>query len=114
MRLILDLVVNHTSDQHEWFRRAVAEDGGLDHVDWIRQRSETRLHRITSPTLMTVGASSKLNAEWAFLSKLRETGRQAASEFLEAHSADLGQRSTADLGILLEVENPNARKSDAE
>ena len=25
MRLILDLVVNHTSDQHEWFRRAVAD-----------------------------------------------------------------------------------------
>ena len=28
MRLILDLVVNHTSDQHEWFRRAVADPDG--------------------------------------------------------------------------------------
>ncbi|MFT3889582.1 MAG: alpha-glucosidase [Arachnia sp.] len=28
MRLILDLVVNHTSDQHEWFRRAVADPEG--------------------------------------------------------------------------------------
>ncbi|MFB0920720.1 MAG: alpha-glucosidase, partial [Oscillospiraceae bacterium] len=25
MRLIMDLVVNHTSDEHEWFRKAVAE-----------------------------------------------------------------------------------------
>ncbi len=28
MRLILDLVVNHTSDQHEWFRKAVADPAG--------------------------------------------------------------------------------------
>ncbi len=28
MRIILDLVVNHTSDQHEWFRRAVADPDG--------------------------------------------------------------------------------------
>lgn len=27
MRLIMDLVVNHTSDEHEWFRRAVNEPG---------------------------------------------------------------------------------------
>lgn len=28
MRLILDLVVNHTSDQHEWFQRAVEDPAG--------------------------------------------------------------------------------------
>ena len=27
MRLIMDLVINHTSDEHEWFRKAVAEPG---------------------------------------------------------------------------------------
>ena len=27
MRLIMDLVINHTSDEHEWFRRAVSEPG---------------------------------------------------------------------------------------
>ena len=28
MRIILDLVVNHTSDQHEWFRQAIADPDG--------------------------------------------------------------------------------------
>ena len=28
MRIILDLVVNHSSDQHEWFRRAVSDPDG--------------------------------------------------------------------------------------
>lgn len=28
MRIILDLVVNHTSDEHEWFRRAVEDPDG--------------------------------------------------------------------------------------
>ncbi len=27
MRLIMDLVVNHTSDEHEWFRKALADPG---------------------------------------------------------------------------------------
>jgi NTE family protein len=51
--------------------------------------------------LTKVGASSKLNAEWDFVSMLREEGRRAASEFIDGHGADLGQRSTADLDVLL-------------
>jgi NTE family protein len=51
--------------------------------------------------LATFGSSSKLNAEWAFVTKLHEEGRRAASEFLDSHGADLGVRSTADLDILL-------------
>ena len=34
---------------------------------------------------MTVGASSKLNAEWAFLNMLREEGRSSADQFLQTH-----------------------------
>jgi NTE family protein len=32
---------------------------------------------------------------------LREEGRRAAGAFIEAHAADLGHRSTADLDALL-------------
>jgi glycosidase len=30
MRLIMDLVVNHTSDEHEWFRKSRAEEEGFE------------------------------------------------------------------------------------
>ena len=42
-----------------------------------------------------------MNGEWAFLCMLRDEGRRAASAFLDAHANDLGQRSTADLDVLL-------------
>ncbi|MGO4834092.1 patatin-like phospholipase family protein [Rhizobiaceae sp. 2RAB30] len=85
------------------FRRAVAEEGGLEHVTWVKQWSEARIHRITSPTLMKVGASSKLNAEWAFLTMLREEGQRSADEFLNAHADDLGVRSTFDFDAILDT-----------
>ena len=58
-----------------------------------------RTHRIMSDTLADFGASSKLNAEWEFVS-LQE-GRKSADAFLIAHGEDIGKRSTADLDVLL-------------
>ena len=46
--------------------------------------------------------SSKLNAEWAFLTMLRDEGRKAAQDFGLRHRADIGRRSTYDLDSLLE------------
>lgn len=60
-----------------------------------------RTHRIMTDMMTDLGYSSKLNAEWAFLSMLREEGRRAAGRFLDAHADDLGRRSTADLDVLL-------------
>ena len=60
-----------------------------------------RTHRIMTETMADLGYSSKMNGEWAFLSMLREEGRRAAGAFLDAHANDLGQRSTADLDVLL-------------
>jgi NTE family protein len=77
--------------------REVADPGTGEGARWARMKT----HRIKSDMLATFGASSKLNAEWAFISKLHEEGRRAASEFLEMHGGDLGVRSTADLEILL-------------
>ena len=77
--------------------REVADPGTGEGARWAQMKT----HRIKSDLLATFGASSKLNAEWAFISKLHQEGRRAASEFIEAHGADLGVRSTADLDVLL-------------
>jgi NTE family protein len=61
-----------------------------------------RLHRISSPAMVDLGYSSKLNAEWAFLCHLRDEGRRCAATFLAEHGADLGQRATLDIDYLLE------------
>ncbi len=34
LKVITELVINHTSDQHEWFRRAVAAPAGSQARDW--------------------------------------------------------------------------------
>jgi NTE family protein len=59
------------------------------------------MHGIKSDMLTGFGASSKLNAEWAFVAKLRDEGRRAAGEFIDTHGADLGVRSTSDLDVLV-------------
>jgi NTE family protein len=77
--------------------RQVVDPGDGEGARWAGMKT----HRIKSDLLTTFGSSSKLNAEWAFLSKLHEEGRRAAGEFLDQHGADLGVRSTADLDVLL-------------
>jgi NTE family protein len=77
--------------------RQVADPGHGEGARW----AEMRTHRIITDTLAGFGASSKLNAEWEFVSLLKEEGRKSADAFLAAHGDDLGQRSTADLDALL-------------
>ncbi|MBR1220946.1 patatin-like phospholipase family protein [Bradyrhizobium sp. U87765 SZCCT0131] len=77
--------------------RQVADPGTGEGARWAQMKT----HRIKSDLLAAFGASSKLNAEWAFVAKLRDEGRRAAGAFIDAHGADLGARSTADLDILL-------------
>ncbi|MGA7325205.1 MAG: patatin-like phospholipase family protein [Rhodomicrobium sp.] len=78
--------------------RQLTCSGNLEGAQW----AEMRIHRITSPAMTDLGYSSKLNAEWAFLTMLRGEGRRAAEEFLTSHADDLGRRSTLDLDSLLE------------
>jgi NTE family protein len=77
--------------------RQVADPGTGEGARWAQMRT----HRIMTDMLAQFGASSKLNAEWAFIAMLRAEGRRAASEFLDANGKDLGKRSTADLDVLL-------------
>jgi NTE family protein len=77
--------------------RQVADPGSGEGARWAQMRT----HRIATDMLAQFGASSKLNAEWQFVTMLRTEGRRAASEFLLARAADLGKRSTIDLDVLL-------------
>jgi NTE family protein len=77
--------------------RQVVDPGTGEGARWAQMRT----HRIMTDMLAQFGASSKLNAEWEFVAMLRTEGRRAASEFLDAHSDDLGKQSTTDLDALL-------------
>jgi NTE family protein len=79
--------------------RKVADPGDTEGAQWAGMR----IHRVASETMVNLGYSSKLNAEWDFLCMLRETGRRAAVSFLEVHGADLGRRSSFDLDALLQT-----------
>lgn len=70
--------------------RQVANPGECEGALW----AQMRVHAVPNELMAELGSSSKLNAEWEFLSMLRDRGREAAERFLAAHGADLGHRST--------------------
>jgi NTE family protein len=78
--------------------RQVAQPGDYEGAKWAGMR----IHLVPNKAMIDLGYSSKLNAEWAFLTMLRDEGRSAAEAFLTAHAADLGRRSSINLDVLLE------------
>jgi NTE family protein len=78
--------------------RKGANPGDREGARWAGMR----LHRVTSERMAELGYSSKLNAEWEFLTMLRAEGRQSAEAFYRAHKDDIGKRSTLDLDELTE------------
>ena len=79
--------------------RQVADAGAGEGAQWAGMR----MHLISSKTIDKLGASSKFNAEWDFLSMLRDDGRRCADSFLAEQGASVGKRSTLDLDALLEM-----------
>lgn len=77
--------------------RQVADPGNSEGAQWAGMR----IHRVASSMLVGLGSSSKLNAEWDFLTMLRDDGRRAAEEFLNENADNLGKRSSLDLDVLL-------------
>jgi len=77
--------------------RQVADPGHGEGARWAGMR----MHRIMTDALADFGASSKLNAEWEFVSLLKEEGRKSADTFVTAHGEDIGKHSTADFDVLL-------------
>ena len=78
--------------------RQAADPGQSEGAKWAGMR----VHLISSAIMTSLGYSSKLNAEWAFLIMLKEEGRRTVEKFLKTHGSDLGHRSTLNLNVLLE------------
>jgi NTE family protein len=78
--------------------RQVANPGNCEGALWANMR----IHRIASEAMLSLGYSSKLNAEWQFLCMLRDEGRRSAEAFLEKDGTSLGRHSSFDLDTLLE------------
>ncbi|MGQ3672144.1 patatin-like phospholipase family protein [Xanthobacter sp. TB0136] len=64
---------------------------------WARMR----IHVVRNPVMNGLDFSSKLNAEWEFLSMLKAEGRKAADLFLADHGAELGKASSIGFEQLL-------------
>jgi NTE family protein len=77
--------------------RQVVDTGRCEGAKWAAMR----VHLITSPVMTDLGYSSKLNAERAFLSMLKDEGRRSADTFLATSGNNLGRRSSIDLDALL-------------
>ncbi len=76
------------------FVRRLHDHGRLDPGEYRR----VNLHIIEARKMMRpLDASSKLNAEWAFLRHLFAIGRDAAEQWLAKHFDDLGVRSSVDV-----------------
>jgi NTE family protein len=71
------------------------------HLDPARYK-QLHMHRIDGEAeLRRFDASSKLNAEWAFLQLLHDKGQRAAEAWLAQNFDQIGQRSTLDLDAML-------------
>ena len=85
------------------FQRFMANAQVTGDAPRFDQWSNVRIHRIATPKMAELGASSKLNAEWDFLTMLRKEGHDCTERFLAEHGADLGKRSTYDIDSLLDT-----------
>jgi NTE family protein len=81
-------------------------------IAWIQRNGgagDLRLHRIDATAGMSdLTASSKLDAEWAYLSMLFERGRATADRWLRAHFRHLGKASSLDLATVGPLSEPAA------
>jgi NTE family protein len=80
-------------------RQVLNEHGGElggEAGKWARMR----VHAVPNDIMADLGYSSKLNAEWAFLTMLREEGRKAAERFLEGGAKQLGVSSSVPFDML--------------
>ncbi|WP_225889843.1 patatin-like phospholipase family protein [Indioceanicola profundi] len=70
--------------------RLTAEEAGMKPVHLHRIEAEERMARL--------GVSSKLNADWGFLTELRDLGRDCAARWLEQRYDSVGTESSYEVG----------------
>lgn len=76
------------------FVTRLIDEGELDSNNYKRML----IHMIEAEDALEVfGASSKMNADWEFLIKLKEIGRKAAELWLDENFEKIGEQSTVDL-----------------
>ncbi len=78
--------------------RQVADPGNTEGAMW----AQMRIHLVPNEIMGELGYSSKLNAEWQFISMLHGEGRRAAEAFLAGNSDNIGKCSSVDLDVLLQ------------
>jgi len=81
------------------FVARLIEEGRLGATDYRHQR----LHMIENQeALIPFGAASKMNAEWAFLEKLRDLGRDTAARWLDDTHDRIGSEQTIDIRAMFQ------------
>ncbi|NIA70025.1 patatin-like phospholipase family protein [Pelagibius litoralis] len=89
------------------FVSRLLEEGKLDESDY----KKVLVHRIEAEEeIKPLGASSKVNAEWAFLEHLFEIGYRRADAWLDENFQHLGKRPTVDLKAMYQGENEHSRQ----
>lgn len=81
------------------FVTRLLDEGSLDNNRYRRML----VHRIDAEEeLRPLGASSKMNAEWEFLTRLHDIGQRAAARWLDQHYGRLGRESSINIRALLD------------
>jgi NTE family protein len=73
-------------------------DQGWLKDEYVGRLKHVLMHSIRADEAMSgLSVASKMNTDWAFLSRLRDLGREAAGAWLAQNYEHLGERSTVDL-----------------
>ncbi len=85
------------------FVSRLIEEGKLEQDHYSHQR----IHIVQNDKVLSkLGAASKMNAEWAFLTHLRDVGRETAESWVDANFAQIGKKSTVNLRAMFQGEDP--------
>ena len=84
-------------------KQAIGDTQQRNSPSLFQRVQQLRVHLVEGGVALSeLGAGSKTNTQWAFLSRLHGLGREAADRWWQDHRADLGQRSSLDLDRMLE------------